>query len=209
MSPDERQSGGRFFFKQAILLVVTIILVAFCTIPLMQAVKWVLNPGELKADVKMANEAVASFRTKLDVANSKMLMGAGDDEAQEKMKKQVEELKQQVAVKELENKYLQNQIVLAQTLAELAKLKSAAAPAPVVDTGQEAKKPENVQGFEKLIDNIMQKLEKLLGTGQKVAELLIKLFGSLGSIFTGAMFVVSWVKKRRQPPQAAAQVASK
>jgi hypothetical protein len=200
MSSDERQSGGRFFFKQAILLVLTIILVAFCTIPLMHAVKWVLNPGELKADVNRANEAVASIRTKLDVANSKMLMGAGDEEAQEKMKKQVEELKQQVAVRELENKYLQNQIVLAQTLAELAKLKSAAAPAPVVDTGREAEKPaENVQGPEKLIDNVMQKLDKLMGTGQKVAELLIKLFGSLGSVFTGGTFVVSWWRKKRQP----------
>ncbi len=216
MRSDKRQSGGRFFVKQAVLLVITIILLAFCTVPLIQAVRWALNPGELKANVEKANEGTASIRIKLDVANSRMLMGAGDDEAQEKLKKQVEELKRQVEFKELENKYLQNQIVLAQTIAELAKLKSSPGPTPVADTGQKVDSGQRVdklietsQKVDKLVTETSQKVDKVVATGKNVTELLIKLFGSLGSVFAGATFVVSWLRKRREPPQAAGQVASK
>ena len=222
----------------------------FFTIPLVRAVKGALNPAELQANAKQATQEVEGLQNRLDVTRSKMLMGAGDEEAQEKMKKQVEELKRQVEFKELENKYLQNQMVLAQTIAELAKLKSAQAPTPVADTGQKSDKPvdsgqktdkpvetaqkadkpadsgqktdkpvdaaqkpdklmENAQKVDKLVAETGQKLDTVLATGKNVSELIIKIFGSLGSVFTGMTFVVSWWRKKRQPPQAAAQVASK
>ena len=241
MNSNEGKRGtGRFFLKQAVLLVITIALVVFFTIPLVRAVKGAFNPVELQANAKQAKQEVQGLQNKLDVTRSKMLMGSGDEEAQEKLKKQVEELKRQVEFKELENKYLQNQMVLAQTIAELAKLKSAQAPTPVADTGQKSDKPvdsgqkadkpadsgqgtdkpvataqqpdklmETAEDVDKLVKETGQKVDTLVATGKSVWELVIKLVGSLGSVFSGLTFVVSWWRKKRQPPQAAAQVASK
>ena len=241
MNSNEGKRGtGRFFLKQAVLLVITIALVVFFTIPLVRAVKGAFNPVELQANAKQAKQEVQGLQNKLDVTRSKMLMGSGDEEAQEKLKKQVEELKRQVEFKELENKYLQNQMVLAQTIAELAKLKSAQAPTPVADTGQKSDKPvdsgqkadkpaDSGQGtdkpvataqkpdklmkaaedVDKLVKETGQKVDTLVATGKSVWELVIKLVGSLGSVFSGLTFVVSWWRKKRQPAQAAAQVASK
>lgn len=117
----------------------------------MKAVRWALNPGELKTNVDRANAEVASVQTKLDVTRSRMLMGAGDDEAQEKLKKEVETLKQQMAIKELENKHLQDQMALVQTMLQMVK----PASAPLVDFTH------------------------------KMAELLTKVFGFIGSLFSG------------------------
>jgi hypothetical protein len=233
MNSNEGKRGtGRFFLKQAVLLVITIALVVFFTIPLVRAVKGALNPAELQANAKQAKQEVDGLQNKLDVTRSKMLMGAGDEEAQEKLKKQVEELKRQVEFKELENKYLQNQMVLAQTIAELAKLKSAQAPTPVADTGQKSDKPvdsgqktdkpvetaqkddkpaataqkpdklmETAEKVDKLVTDTGQKVDKLVTTGKNMTELVIKIFGSLGSLFTGTTFVLSWWRKKRQPPE--------
>ena len=102
-------------------------------------------------------------------------MGAGDDEAHEKLEKEVEELKRQVAAKELENKNLQQQMALVHTMLEVVKAKPAAAPVPVVDTSS--------QFF----------------------DLLTKLIGCIGSLFTGGMFVVSWWRNRRGPAPVESQ----
>jgi DNA repair exonuclease SbcCD ATPase subunit len=170
MRSDVQQSRtGRFFVKQAILLVVTIILAAFFAVPLLEAVKAAVNPGELQANADRANKEVAGLQTKLETANARILMGAGDDEAQEKLKKELQELKQQLATKELENKYLQDQRALVQTMLEVVKAKPAASTSvPPVDFWQ------------------------------KIAELLTKVIGCVGSVVTGVMFVGSWWKRRRE-----------
>ena len=134
MSSRQLNSGtGRFFVKQTILLAITIALMVFFTIPLMKAVKAALSPRELETSVDRSQQEVAGLETRLDVVRSKMLMGAGDDEAQEKLRKEVEELKRQVVAKEVENKNLQDQMALVRTMLEVLKAKPAAAPVPVVD----------------------------------------------------------------------------
>ena len=53
MSSDQQKSStGRFFVRQMILLVITVVLVAFCAVPLVKAVKVAQNPTELKDGVK-------------------------------------------------------------------------------------------------------------------------------------------------------------
>ncbi len=107
MSSKQLTGGtGRFFVKQFILLAITLVLMVFFTIPLMKAVKAALSPGELETNVNRSQQEVAGLETRLDVIQSEMLMGAGDDEAQEKLRKEVEELKRQVEAKERENKKL-------------------------------------------------------------------------------------------------------
>ena len=159
-----------------ILLVITVVLVAFCAVPLVKAVKVALNPAELEQELNSATQEVAGLETKVMMAQSRITMGAGDDAAHEKLEKEVEELKRQVAAKELENKNLQQQMALVHTMLEVVKAKPAAAPVPVVDTSS--------QFF----------------------DLLTKLIGCIGSLFTGGMFVVSWWRNRRGPapvePQA-------
>jgi hypothetical protein len=162
---------GRFFVKQFMLLAITLALMVFFTIPLMKAVKAALSPGELETNVNRSRQEVAGLETRLEVVQSEMLMGAGDDEAQEKLRKEVEELKRQVEAKERENKNLQDQMALVRTMLEVLKAKPAAAAVPVVETGH------------------------------KFFDLLTKIFGCIGSVFTGVMFLVSWWRNRREPPQ--------
>ena len=174
----DQQHGGyrRFFIKQTILLVITVVLMVLFTIPLLKIVKSAMNPGELTAKVEMANKETEGIQNEVDVVRSKMLMGAGDEEAQEKLKKQVEELQRQMASKELENKHLQDEMAMVQTMMQLVNAKSAsAAPAvpPTVDFTQ------------------------------KLAELGTKIFGCIGSMFSGGMFLVSWWRSRRKPPETA------
>jgi len=107
MSSDDQQGfAKRFFVKQAILLVITIILVAFFTVPLMKIVKGAFNPGELKANLDKANQTLEGVESELDAARSKMAvrsktMIAPGDEIQEQLKKEVEELKRQKALQDL------------------------------------------------------------------------------------------------------------
>ena len=135
-----------------------------------------MNPGALTAKVEMASKQNEGIQNEVDVVRSKMLMGAGDEEAQEKLKKQVEELQRQMASKELENKHLQDEMAMVQTMLQLVNAKSApATPAapPTVDYTQ------------------------------KLAELGTKIFGCIGSMFSGGMFLVSWWRSRRKPPETA------
>lgn len=174
MSSKQKTGGtGRFFVKQAVLLVMTIALMVFFTVPLMKAVKAALTPAELETNVYRSQQEVAGLETRLDVVRSKMLMGAGDDEAQEKLKKVVEELKRQMALKEQENKSLQEQMALVRTMLEVVKATPSATPVPVV------------------------------ASSHTFFDLLTKIFGCIGSAFTGGMFLVSWWRNRREPPQAA------
>jgi hypothetical protein len=175
MRSDQQHGGsGRLFIKQLILLVITIVLLVLFTIPLLKIVYSATNPGELAAKVDKANMETAGIQNEMNVARSNMLMGAGDEEAQEKLKKQVEELHRQMALKEVENKHLQDQMALVQTMLQLVNAKSA----PVATSG--------------------------IDSWHKLAELSTKVFGSIGSLFSGGMFVLSWWRTRRKPPEAAA-----
>jgi|WetSurMetagenome_2_1015567.scaffolds.fasta_scaffold274054_2 hypothetical protein len=174
MKVDQQNSRGRFFVKQAILLIITVILLIFFTVPLLKAIKGALNPGELEATVNRGKQEAASLETKLETTESRMLMGAGDDEAQGNLKKEVEELKRQIALKELDNKHLQEQMALVQTMLEVMKAKSAPAPAP---SGP--------------------------GTVHPMAEILTKIFGCIGSMLTGGMALFAWWRRRREVPQNA------
>jgi hypothetical protein len=173
ISKQQTGGNGRFFVKQAILLVITIALMVFFTVPLMKAVKAVLSPGDLATNVNRSQQEVAGLETRLDVVRSKMLMGAGDDEAQEKLRKEVEELKRQVAAKEQETKNLQGQMALVRSMLEVVKATPAPAPVPAV------------------------------ATSHTFFDLLTKIFGCIGSVFTGGMFLVSCWRSRREPSQAA------
>jgi hypothetical protein len=171
MKPDQQHGGyRRFFVKQTILLVITVILMVLFTIPLLKIVKSAMNPGALTAKVEMANKETEGIQNEVDVVRSKMLMGAGDEEAQEELKRQVEELQRQMAFKELEYKLLQNQYAMVNTLQQIVNSKP---PPPVVDFWQ------------------------------KLAELATKIFGCIGSMFSGGMFLVSWWRGRRKPPESA------
>ena len=58
------------------------------------------------------------------MAQSRITMGTDDvNVAHEKLEKEVEELKRQVAAKELENKNLQQQMALVHTMLEVVKAK--------------------------------------------------------------------------------------
>jgi histidinol dehydrogenase len=92
-------------------------------------------------------------------------MGAGDEKAQEKLKKEVEELKRKVAATELEKKQLQDQMLIL-TMQQMMKAKSSDTAPPPVEFWT------------------------------KVVELMIKVIGAIGSVFSGLMFVVSWLRKR-------------
>ncbi len=172
----DQQHGGyrRFFVKQTILLVITVVLMVLFTIPLLKIVKSAMNPGALTARVEMANKQNEGIQNEVDVVRSKMLMGAGDEEAQEKLKKQVEELQRQMELKEVENKRLQEQVAMVQTVVALMGVKSAPAAIPDVDYSH------------------------------KLAELATKIFGCIGSMFSGGMFLLSWWRGRTKPPQTAA-----
>ena len=175
MSSNQQKKGSRrFFAKQVLLLVITIILVVFFTVPLLKTVKSALNPGELTAKVESTAEAASGLHAKLNVVRSEMLMGAGDEKAQEKLKKQVEELKRQIAMKEKENKHLQDEVTMVQTLLHVVKPSAATvSTVPSIDFGQ------------------------------KVIQFLTQVFGCVASLFSGGMFVFSWLKNRRAAPQNA------
>jgi hypothetical protein len=182
--------SGRFFVKQSILLVITVVLMVLFTIPLLKIVKSAMNPEALTAKVEMANEQTEGIQNQMDVVRSKMLMGAGDEEAQEKLKKQVEELQRQMELKEVENKHLQNQMALVQTMMQLVSVKAApatpTAPSAPATTAPPTPKPWGVDDAQKLV------------------ELTTKFLGCIGSMFSGGLFFVSWLRGRKKPPEAAA-----
>ena len=174
MSSDQQKSGTRWFIvRQTALLMTTIVLAFFFTVPLIKAAKAALNPAELEADLGRAKQDEAGLDRKVMVAQAKITMGAGDDETQEKLRKEVEELKRQVAAKETENKNLQEQMALVRTMLEVVKSKPATASVPVVETSH------------------------------KFFDLLTKVFGCIASVFSGTMFFLSWWRNRRETQQAA------
>lgn len=168
MTPKQQNRG--FFVKQGILLVITIILLAFFTVPLLKALKAAMNPEELQTKADQVKQEAQGLETKLEVIESKIMMGGGDDQSHEKLKEQVEDLKRQLAVKDLEK----NQIALAQTVQELVKK---GGPAP-------ASGPTD--------------------TVHRIADLIIKIFGSVGSLLSGGKFLLDWWTRRRGLLQDAA-----
>ncbi|MFA6224242.1 MAG: hypothetical protein WC647_18235 [Desulfomonilaceae bacterium] len=167
-----QKSSGRFYLKQTVLLVVTIVLVILFTIPLLKSIKSALNPGELVAAANQNRRQMASLERKIDVNSSKILMAAGAEQVQEKLAKEVEALKRQMAAAQLENKYLQQQVQLTSTILELVKSKSASDVSP----------------------------DAHIGFSQKVFDLLTKVFGCIASVCSCGVFLVSWIRNRRQVP---------
>ena len=159
MDSNKGNSGiGGFYFKQAILLLVTIALFIFFTIPFLKTLKAAVVPGELEANIKQAKE----LEINLDSTRAKMLMGAGDEEMQEKLKKRIQDLERQLAEKDMANKNLQAGV---QTLLQLVKAPGA----------------QPVPEF-----------------WQKIPEIIAKILGCIGSMFSGALFVYTWLKRRRE-----------
>ena len=97
--------SGRFFVRQLVLLVITVVLALWFTIPLVKTVHSAMNLGDLTAKLDQVNKERDGIQNKIDGTSSLRLMGAADREAREKLKKQVEELQRQMALKELENKH--------------------------------------------------------------------------------------------------------
>lgn len=239
-SQQDKPGAKRFVIRQAVLLVVTIALVIFCTIPLLKAFTGALNPKQLDASLIESQQELVGLQNKLDLTRARVLMGAGDDDTQESLKKQVEDLKRQLEMKELENKHLQNEVAMARVLADMVKSKSTQAPAPAVgaekmsgkpaetpqaaatpadaatksDKPTEATRPASkltqaADTVDKIVTETSQKVDKVVTTGKNVWDLVAKIFGSLGSLFTGTAFAISWLRRKREPPQATVQVASK
>jgi hypothetical protein len=161
MRSDQHKSG-KFFLKQAILLAITVILLIFCTIPLLKAVKAALNLGELQQKLNLSKQEVVVLQKKLGIVEDKMMMGSGNEETQEKLKKDRDELKQQIAMRDLEIKFWQNQAISGQTI----------------------RNPK-------------------LASASEVLDLVTKIFGCIGSIFSGGMVLLSWWRKRRDATQPA------
>ena len=63
---NKKSSTRRFFVRQMMLLVITAVLVAFCAVPLVKAVKVALNPTELEQELNSATQEVAGLETKVD-----------------------------------------------------------------------------------------------------------------------------------------------
>ena len=167
-----QKSSGRFYLKQTVLLVITIVLVIFFTVPLLKSIKAALNPGELVAAANQTQRQMASLERKIDVSRAKILMAAGAEEVQDKLAKEVEALKRQMAATQLENKYLQQQVQLTRTILELVKSKSASEVSP----------------------------DAHIGFWQKVFDLLTKVIGCIASVCSFGVFLVSWIRNRRQVP---------
>lgn len=173
MKVDHQKGSRGFFVKQAILLIITVVLLIFFAVPLLKVVKAALNPAELESNVNLGKQEVAGLETKMETTESRILMGDGDDEVQGKLKEELEELKRQIASKELENKHLRDQMALVQTMLELVKAKPTDASVPVADTSH------------------------------NIFELLTKIFGCIGSMFSGGMFLLAWWRRRREISQNA------
>ena len=89
----KKSVGTRFFIKQAALLVTTILLVIFCTIPVFSNLKTAINPSGLYETLDKKNKEFAALQERIDVVQSKMLMGAGDEEGLKRLMNEIEDLK--------------------------------------------------------------------------------------------------------------------
>lgn len=165
----------RFLIKQILLLVMTVALLILFTIPLLQAVKWSMNPGELDARVETTSRETATIQNEVDAASSKMLMGGDGEETHEKLKKQIEDLQRKLEVRELENNNLREQKALVDTIMHVMNSRTA----------------------------VSSPSSSAVDTGQKIAELTTKIIGAIGSVFSGGMFFISWWRNRRKSSDSA------
>lgn len=158
---------SRFFVTQAILLVATITLLVFFTIPLIKTVKTALIPGELEAKINQTQHEMRVLQTRLDAVQSEMMMGEDDDQVLEKLRQKMEALRKQIAAKELEDRNLREEVASVQTMLEVLKIKSQPTPVSALDVCY------------------------------KLSGLLFYILGSIGSVFAGGVLVISWWKTKR------------
>ena len=117
MDRKEQNRSRKFLITQVILLATTVICGVCFTIPFLEIVQAVRNQDNLLKAEDRVRKAETDSRQKLDVARAQVLMGAAD----EKLKKEVEDLKRELAIQEKEKKSLEQQLDLARTAMELLK----------------------------------------------------------------------------------------
>ncbi|MBI4964146.1 MAG: hypothetical protein HY913_12775 [Desulfomonile tiedjei] len=171
-SEQTHTSERRHLLRQAALLVVAALLGVYFTIPLLTAVKAALNPEQFLSAVTEAQREQAGLRDKLDRTEAKALMGGGDSGAEEKLKREIENLKRQLAVTEEKNKGLNDQLALVNTMLDVLKTKP----------GAPAKEGNDQDG--------------MMSATNRIADLLAKILGCIGSFYAGTMFIMGWLRKR-------------
>ncbi|MGD9818628.1 MAG: hypothetical protein AB7V04_07990 [Desulfomonilaceae bacterium] len=170
-------SSIKFYLKQFALLSITAALIYFFTIPFLETVQTAIKYPQMVAMVNHNEEDIQSIKKEIDVAGSIEFMrakGQTDSEAQRTLVKQLEELRLQVEMKELENKNLRDQMALVQSMLQL--INSRSIPAST--------SPQSMDFL------------------HKMAELSAKILGCIGSVVSGYMFVVSWWRTRKKSPDS-------
>jgi len=109
----------------------TVLLLVFFTIPLINIIKFALNPREL--EVKIQNENTI-LQTRLDAVESKVMMGGNDKQVLKKLKKEVGALKQEMASKEIEYRNLKEQVACTERVLEVLKINSEAGKTSKLET---------------------------------------------------------------------------
>jgi hypothetical protein len=181
MNSEQIQTSGRWhLIRQLALLVVTALLGAYCTIPLLAAVKAAGKPQQLVSALTEAQREQAGLRDKLDKTQAKVLMGGGASEGEEKLKREIEDLKHHLAVAQEKNKGLQDQLTLVSTMLDVLKTK----PGAQLKEGNEQ--------------------DGMMSSTNRIADLLTKILGCIGSLYAGTMFVMGWFKKRTNESPATA-----
>lgn len=173
-----RDSSINYYIKQFALLFITVALTFYFTIPLLETVKTAIKYPHLSAMVNHNEAEIESIKKEIDVAGSIEFMGAQgqtDNEAQQNLLRQVEELRRQIETKELENKSLRDQMALVQGMLQLVNSRSIPAAA----------QPQSMDFL------------------HKFAELSAKIFGCIGSLVSGYMFVLAWWRMRKKPSESA------
>lgn len=168
MTLDQNAARTRFFLRQALLLVLTIVLFVYCAVPLFHVVKLVINPSGFKVRLEVANREAQAIQNDMDVASSRILMGGGDEQVQEELKLKVAQLERKLELKELENKGFKDQQETLNRMLQIMEGKSLAVGSASVTFWH------------------------------ALADLLVKLIGAIGSFFSGGMFLMSWWRTRRR-----------
>jgi len=169
MSESSKKSvAKRFFVRQGILLVITIVLMIFCTIPFLGTLRTAINPKGHYASLEAKTNELADITGRIDVLQSKMLMGAGDDGNSERLRKENEELRTQ-AIKMQE---------------EIDRLK------------RDLKKGRFAIWFMPSLSGNLGPTNGQQYDWRGTVENLTRTFGTLASLLTGTVFIASWRRRR-------------
>lgn len=169
-------SSFKFYVMQVALFVITIALTFFFTIPLIETVRTAMKYPQFSAKVRDNEADIQSMKKEVDMTGAIQFMGAHgkkDSEAEVDLVKQVEDLRRQIEVKELENKHLKDEMALVQTMLQMINTKPTPAASPAIDFWH------------------------------RLAEISAKILGCIGSLVSGFMFVLAWWRTRKKPQESA------